>query len=58
MIHTNVLYQGHPTFFDPRAILAYQKYWQTKQIKHPNFCPKIIVISKKKGLQFESFSIF
>ena len=39
---------GASNLFKPRAILAHQKYWQAKQMKHLNFCPKLIVISQKK----------
>ena len=43
------LMQGRPTFFDPRAIWVHQKYWWAKQIKHTNFCSKIVAISKKRS---------
>ena len=52
---------GVSNLFEPRAILTYRKYWWTKQTKHPTFCPKIIVISKKKrslpeiSLRFPTF---
>ena len=53
------LYQGRPTFFEPKAILTHQKYWWAKQIKHPNFFPKIVVIFKKETAHyFESYSDF
>ena len=58
---------GHPNtrasiLFKSRAILAHQKYWRAKQIKHLNFCSKIIVISKKRcsleiSLGFRYFSL-
>ena len=41
---------GALNLFKPMAILAHQKYWRAKQIKHLDFFPKIIVISKKKVL--------
>ena len=46
--------------FKSRAILAHQKYWQAKQMKHLNFCSKIIAISKKKkkGPHLQSVSDF
>ena len=39
---------GASNLFKPRASLAHQKYCWAKQIKQLDFCPKIIVISKKK----------
>ena len=39
---------GASNLFKPRATLAHQKYCWAKQMKHLDFCPKIIVISKKK----------
>ena len=50
--------QGCPTFFDLRAILAHQKYWQAKQTIHFNFRPKIKVFFKKIGLHLNSASYF
>ena len=50
--------QGCPTFFDPRAIWAYQKYWRAKQIKHHNFRPKIVAISNKKVFNLNYSPIF
>ena len=47
--------------FEPRAILTQGKYWWAKQTNRTTFCPKIIVISKKKGLHFDfilNFAIF
>ena len=44
---------GASNLFKPRAILAHQKYWQAKQMKHLNFCPKLIVISQKKRSSLE-----
>ena len=51
---------GASNLFKPRAILPHQKYWWAKQMKHLNFCPKIIVISKKKkkGPHLKSISDF
>ena len=51
---------GVSNLFEPRAILTHRKYCWVKQTKHPIFCPKIIVISKKMplpevGLTFPTF---
>ena len=49
---------GASNLFKPRAILAHQKYWRAKKMKKLDFCPKIVVISKKKGLHLKSVSDF
>ena len=52
---------GVSNLFEPRAILTHKIYWRAIQRKHPTFCIKIIVISKKKrsspeiSLRFATF---